>query len=216
MSKKYHFDRYERLLGKVSRRVFTAMHEVAREYDLNEGGVYDQRGGGAINLWVAPEDKPEDWCWKITKGALNFPREYLAGIFPRWTSEDEVELYLVIRNYARRDEAEELFNKGKISYSEYKRRLELTQKGTDAEVKWCLEKFKWLLEKAKEKAKYRWVIKCPFCGLEGFENKLFNVFIEHLAKHGKVIDITMTNSGYVVRMEGCILTPEDYLIRRFD
>lgn len=51
--------------------------------DLNKGGIYDGRGG-CINVWCAPEDKPQDWRWEITKAALNYPREFVGTITPIW------------------------------------------------------------------------------------------------------------------------------------
>ena len=39
------------------------MHRTARSLDLDKGGLYDARHGGAIiNLWVSPQDHPPSWA----------------------------------------------------------------------------------------------------------------------------------------------------------
>jgi len=149
--RKFLFHPNERVLGVVSREVFSKMHQIARDLDLNKGGIFDSRGGGAINIWVSPLEKPSDYTFEITKGRLNYPRNFLASIYPEFINNGkQVELYMVIHNYARKELARRLFNNGKISYEEYKKMLELAEKGTPQEWEWALAKAKWLIETAEK------------------------------------------------------------------
>jgi len=205
----YVFSPYERRVGRVSRDVWYKMLKIAHELDLNKGGVYDARSG-AINLWVAPEDKPSDYVWSIDKGALSYPRNYLAGLYGQFVDEDTVELYLTITNYARRDYARWLLNHSNISYEEYKAMEELAEKGTESEWKWAMEKVKWLIEQAEREAVFKEIVYCPFCGKEFPELKLFNEFVEHVAIHTKVKAVIMGGDGWLIETEKGTLTPEDY------
>lgn len=70
----------------LTRYEWQALLQKSHDLDLNKGGVYDGRGG-CINVWCAPEDKPTDWQWEITKAALNYPREFVGTISPIWDEE---------------------------------------------------------------------------------------------------------------------------------
>ena len=202
------FSRYERKFGKVSVDVWRKMLQIAYDLDLNKGGVYDARGG-CVNLWVAPEDKPEDYTWEISKGALKYPRNFLASICGQYV-DDEVELYLVIHNYARRDHAEWLLNHSNISYKEYKTMLELSEKGTKEEWRWVIEKANWLIEMAKKESVFKEIAYCPFCGKEFPNLQIFNDFVLHISSHVKVKSIVMAEDGYHIETEKGTLTPADY------
>ena len=205
----YVFSPYERRVGRVSRDVWYKMLKIAHELDLNKGGICDARSG-AINLWVSPEDKPSDYIWEITKGALNYPREYLAGLYGQFVDENTVELYLEITNYARMDEARERFKRGEISWMEFKEIVDLAERGTDEEWRWTMEKVNWLIEQAKAESVFKEIVYCPFCGREFPELKLFNEFVEHIASHVKVKAVIMGGDGWLIETEKGTLTPEDY------
>lgn len=53
---------------------------VGREFDVDKGGYYDARSG-AVNFWCGPEDKPSCWDQEIIQGALNYPRDYVSGLY---------------------------------------------------------------------------------------------------------------------------------------
>jgi hypothetical protein len=207
----YEFSRFERKLGVVSRDVWLKMLQIAHDLDLNKGGVYDARSG-AINLWVAPDDKPVDYTWEITKGALNFPRNFLASIYGQFVDgDDNVELYLVIHNYARRDFAKYLLNHSNISYEEYKAMLELAEKGTDEEWKWATDKAKWLIDAAEKESVFKEIAYCPFCGKEFPDLQLFNDLVTHIATHVKVKAVIISAEGNLIETERGTLTPNDYI-----
>jgi hypothetical protein len=207
------FSRYERKIGEVSRDVWQRMLEIAHGLDLNKGGIYDARSG-AINLWVAPEDKPLDYVWEIRKGALSFPRNFLASIYGQFTEDGDVELYLVIYNYARKDYAEYLFNHSNISYKEYRAMLDLAEKGTDAEWSWAMAKAKWLIDMAVKESVFIDVTYCPFCGQEFPNLQIFNDFIMHLLTHTKIRNILGTDDGWAIETEKGILFPDDYIRKK--
>jgi len=207
---KYLFSPFERKIGKVSREVWVKMLQIAREMDLNKGGIYDARLM-AINIWSAPEDKPSDYTFEITKGCLNYPRNFLASIYGEFTEDGGVELYMELYNPARRGHAKRLFEEGKISYEEYKRMLELSEKGTEAEWDWALAKAKWLIETAERESVFKEIVYCPYCGQEFTELKLFNEFILHLATHVNIKSVTLGEDGIYIETEKHTLTPEDYI-----
>jgi len=207
--KSYVFSRYERKIGEVSRIVWQKMLEIAHDFDLDKGGVYDARSG-VINLWVAPEDKPSDYTFKITKGALRYPRNFLASIYGEFTEDGTVELYMAIHNYARVDYAGWLLEHGVISYKEYEEAIELSERGTDEEWKWAMAKAKWLIDIAVKESAFIDVAYCPFCGQEFPNLQIFNDFIIHLMTHVKVKAIISTEDGWAVETEKGTLFPEDY------
>jgi hypothetical protein len=210
--KKFIFHPNEKVIGVVSREVFAKMHQIARDLDLDKNGIYDSRGGGAINLWVSPSDKPSDYTFEITKGRLNYPRNFLASIYPEFIDDGRrVKLYMVIHNSARENLAKHLYSNGEISYEEYKEKLELAEKGTDSEWSWALEKAKWLIETAEKEAVFKEIIYCPYCGREFPELKLFNEFILHLATHIQIKSVILTEDGIHIETEKHTLTPQDYI-----
>jgi len=62
---------------------FQAVMNEARRRDLNRDGVCDARSG-VVNFWCTPDDKPDGWDAEITQGALDFPREYVGGVYFEW------------------------------------------------------------------------------------------------------------------------------------
>jgi hypothetical protein len=211
MVKKHVFSRFERRLGTVNRDVWFKMLQIAHDFDLDKGGLYDARSG-AINIWCSPEDKPDDYMFEITRGALNFPRNFMASIYGQFTrSGKNVELYLVIHNYGREDHAKALLNDGKISWREYKDMLELVERGTPSEWRWVEDKARWLIETARKESVFKDIVFCPFCGVEFPELQLFNDFVLHIMKHTKVKKIVMGEDGIYVETENGVLTPNDYI-----
>lgn len=209
LKRNYVFCPFERKVGRVSRDVWLKMLKIAHELDLNKGGIYDARSG-AINLWVSDVDKPSDYTFKVTKGALKYPRNYLAGLYGQHVDETTVELYLTITNYARRDFAKWLLNHGNISYEEFKAMEELAEKGTDEEWRWAMEKVKWLIEQAEKEAIFKEIAYCPFCGKEFPDLQLFNDLVAHIVTHVEVKAIIMSGDGWLIETEKGTLTPEDY------
>jgi len=197
-----------KLIGKVSKEVWQKMLQIAHELDLNKGGLYDARLA-AINIWVSPKDKPGDWKFPITKGALNYPREYLATIYGKRIGDDVIELYLSVKNYVRRDYAERCLEE--FDWVEYKRQRDLSEKGTSEEWKWAMEKAKWLIEQAKRESVFKDIMYCPFCGEEFKEIKVFNEFISHLTTHVEVKSVILTDEGYFIETSKGVLTPHDYI-----
>ncbi|RLJ03505.1 MAG: hypothetical protein DRP11_00495 [Candidatus Aenigmatarchaeota archaeon] len=198
MKQKYIFAPNEKKIATVPRWVFLNMHRIARDLDLDKGGLYDSRGGGAINIWVSPEDHPEDWRWPIKKIALKYPRAYLAGIYPEYRKDGMVDLYLVITNYEREGEAEAKLANGEIDYHEYRRQVELARRGTEAEWKWALEKTNWLIEKAQglgDQLEYYGFWMCPFCR-HVIKTTTANERVQHIVEHGiKVFAVEITGDG---------------------
>jgi len=137
-------------IGIVTRELWKDILETAHELDLNKNGLYDARGG-CVNIWVSSEDKPKDWRWEIRKGALNYPRAFLGTIWIEYKNENEIELFLEVTNYAKEDEAKELFEKREIDFETYKAILAEAKIGTPEEWEWLEQKAKELIEKAKRR-----------------------------------------------------------------
>jgi len=192
-------------IRKVSRKVWYKMLEVARELDLDEGGIYDARSS-AINIWVSPQDKPEDYNLKITKGALKYPRAYLATIYGKTVSKDEVQLFLDVCNYDKHDLVEEKFNKGIISYKDYLKGIKEANKGTVFEWNWAKRKLEWLIDIAVKESCFVKVLRCPFCGKTGF--KLLNELVECISQHTRVKSVII---GLGIETEKGLLTFKDDL-----
>jgi hypothetical protein len=210
--RKYVFHPNEKVIGVVSREVFAKMHQIARDLDLNKNGIYDSRGGGAINIWTSPSEKPSDYTFEITKGRLNYPRNFLASIYPEFIDDGrQVKLYMVIHNSARKDLARHLLDHSNISYEEYKEMLELAEKGTSFEWDWALEKAKWLIETAKKESVFKEIVYCPYCGQEFPELKLFNEFILHLMMHVRLKSVVIAEDGIHIETEKYTITPQDYI-----
>ncbi len=180
----------------IHKVIMIKMHEIADEQDLNKGGLFDNRLG-AINIWCSPEDHPDDEFWnkiKITKGALKYPREFIASIYfePVDESLKKWKIKVEVTNYAKIEYANTLYRLGKIDGKEYDRMVEEARKGTDEEWKWVREKITWLINEAKKRGWYVWSYECPVCGKE---IKILNEFFECLERHGyKVL-------GYVASSE---------------
>lgn len=148
MCEDFIFASNEILISTVSRDIWPEMHRIAREEDINKDGYYDERWGGAINIWCGPDNKPEGYNYKITKGGLNFPRNFMASIYgyPDYT---KIKLFLVVKNFAA-----ELIIIGAIKKSEKKSDLIKAKKllnGTLEDIDWSIKMTKELIKKAEQK-----------------------------------------------------------------
>lgn len=77
----------------VSRDTIQKLLAVGHQFDLNKNGLYDARSG-VVNVWASPEDKPTCWTPEITQGTLNFPRDYVGGLYWDWLDDHSATLYL--------------------------------------------------------------------------------------------------------------------------
>jgi hypothetical protein len=85
----------------LDRAAIQKILDVAKELDVNKGGLYDARAG-CVNIWCSPEDKPQCWPKEVLQGTLNYPRDYVAGIYWEWNWEndkDRAALYLEVEPY---------------------------------------------------------------------------------------------------------------------
>ena len=192
------------VIGTVSHKVWNKMLEIACELDLNKNGIFDGRSS-AINMWVSPEDKPSDWQFKISKCALNYPREYLATLYGIHQNNTNVKLLLTICNYSRRDFAQSLLGESEISFNEYSNQKKLSEQGAEAEWKWAKEKVHWLINLAEKEQVFQTVLCCPFCNRKGFET--FNELIECINSH---VEVTAVIIGKGIQTSKGLLTENDY------
>jgi len=206
MKRKHIFEENEQVITTVSRKVFLKMLEIARDFDLDKGGVYDARSS-AINCWCSPQDKPSDFSFEITKGALNYPREFLATIYGHLNLEkDEVTLFLIVRNYARQNYAQMLLDESEISYEQYKHQKQLSEQGTEPEWQWAKQKAQWLIDLAQKEQVFQTVLCCPYCGKKDFQ--LFNDLISCIVSHGVEIKAIILGKG--IQTSKGLLTEQDY------
>ena len=207
--KNFVFEEDEVLVDVVPYWVWYNMRKIALEEDIDKGGLFDCRLG-AINIWVSPEDKPEDWVYPITRGALKYPREFLATLYA-FHDGDLVRLYLVVRNYARKHYYERLFEEGRISPEEYIRLSRNAEKPTEAELEWALKKARELIRRAIEmgedlRAYGYW--RCPICG-SVMKLGLLNDAIRHVMEHGiRVRGVILSSNGTFLVTERGLLKVE--------
>src|ERR1039458_6195128 len=70
---------------------------VGHELDVDKNGLYDARLG-AVNIWCSPEDKPTCWTEEVLNGDLNYPRDYVAGLYWDWEG-GQAKLYIEVEPY---------------------------------------------------------------------------------------------------------------------
>ena len=165
------------LISKTGDRNFIQkILAVGHAFDINKGGLFDARSG-CVNFWASPEDKPTCWHSEITKGGLNFPRDYVGAVYWEW-AEDKVSFYLEATPYAMIIEG----RPGK------KYRTERTLTDTEWE-----QIFNWLENKANELFRLAELnpayggTKCPFCSYILQPNRIMNELLEHISNHEDVI-----------------------------
>jgi hypothetical protein len=68
-----------------------AVLRVGHDVDINKGGLWDARSG-CVNIWAAPDDKPEGWPAnvEITQGGLDYPRSFVADVSMQWPEDGPV------------------------------------------------------------------------------------------------------------------------------
>lgn len=86
-----HYERSQLLEITTDRRTVRRMLEIGHQRDINRGGYCDARSG-CVNFWCGPDDRPEGWPADIDGGALNYPRDYVGGVYFEWVGEDRVRL----------------------------------------------------------------------------------------------------------------------------
>ena len=187
----------------VPRWVYFNMHKVAKEEDINKGGLFDSRTGGAINIWVSPRDKPSDWVFPITRGSLRYARSFLASILPKFVK-DSVELTVVIRNYTREDHAKNLMG------DERKHQLILAKEGTEAEWKWVKEKVSYLIVRAYELGEdlaYLGFVRCVVCG-DIIRIRTVNDYVAHLVRRDGIRPKALVIAGedtHIITRDGRVI-----------
>jgi len=205
MSKSYIFSENERRIATVKRKVWYKALLIARELDLDKGGLYDSRAS-AVNIWVAPEDKPADWTFPITEGALAYPRAYLASIYGNLRKDGLYDIYLTITNYERKNQARKLWlTNRKLSSKEYLKQIRLAEKGSEEEWAWAEKKATELLDLAQKEAVFKTVLYCPFCGKQGFRS--FEELLDCIRTHVEVKSVTL---GVGIETSKGLLTRKDY------
>jgi len=168
------------ILGKVDGDVWDVMRDIARELDIDEGGLYDARMG-AINIWCSPEDKPKGWDKPITRGALRYPREYVATIYAYRLKDGNFFLTLSVED------------------------------PSPTIVEWALQKAWNLIENARREQFAKPVVTCPYCGQRFPNLKLFNEFLAHLSRHVKIRSVFLRKDGIHVVTEHGLIAPKDYV-----
>jgi len=135
----------------------------------------------AINIWCSPSDKPNDFTEPILRGRLRYPRAYVATIYAYHTNKGDVVLTLSVEKDSR-----ETF-------------------------RWAKEKAINLIENAEREQFAEKIVICPFCNRKFHDLKLFNEFVNHLAKHVKIKSVILSSEGYLIETEHGVITPREYL-----
>ena len=147
---------------------------VGREFDVNKNGLFDTRSG-CVNIWCSPEDKPDYWDVEITQGALEYPREYVGGLYWEWEDFDnKFHLYIEVTPYS-------LLNKDKT----------LSEESWQKCTEW-VEKQAWNLIRLAKIHEENLGTCCPFCDFVLPLDRLLNDLISHIVeKHGEVKSIIL-------------------------
>lgn len=176
------------------------MLHVARQFDINKGGHYDSSGGMVVNVWCAPDDKPECWDTPITADALDYPREFAGTI--QFTDLDDDTCAIEIEASPYNLDCE---------------RPKHNKPGTGEMVQ-CLD---WIEKKTLELVRLSDLhpeivgLKCPFCEFVLPSGELLNSMIGHTQTHGVAIDgITLSDPPYLtVNGKRYDLTPMEKFAR---
>jgi len=180
----------------VSRETFKGMHRVARDEDIDKGGLYDSRGSG-INIWCSPEDKPVGYGYEIETAALDYPRDFIASILPE-RKENKVVLELKVEP----ERAGTEFGKETVP--------------TKMEKEWAIEKLDELVEKGANEGVMEEYIICPICGQEQ-DVTVFNEFVKHLIEEHKleIESIIAGAEGNIIKLkDGDTILPKQYIRKR--
>jgi len=154
----------------ISQELWKKILGIGHKLDLNKGGLWDSRLE-AICLWVSPEDHPPSWDGvPITKGALKYPRSYLAGFLGE-PKEGSIIVHLVIAPY------------GRVEATNPRYRYKIEEQSTRDELEWCLRKWGEIKELAEKELSPPEGIFCRFCD-RYIKVVILNEFFEHLKQHG--------------------------------
>lgn len=149
----------------LERAVVFRLVDAGNGQDINQGGYCDARSG-CVNFWCGPDDKPDVWNARITKGALNFPREFVGAVDWEWAEDGQsATLFIETTPY---------------ELGESKKRGEEL---TEAELRSCLD---WVQIKALELVATALTLPeikglhCPFCAYILPVGELINDLLEHI------------------------------------
>jgi hypothetical protein len=156
---------------QVSRSFIRQLFTTANEFDVNKNGLYDGRSG-CINVWCSPDDKPSYWNVEVTKGGLDFPREYVGGLSWDWLSDDLASLYIHATPYALLEHAR-------------KQRQELSKEAWQSICDWLKAKAQELIRLAQLQPDTIGS-RCPFCEFLLPTDHLLNDLLAHIVQEHQV------------------------------
>lgn len=164
------------------------MLQVGHEFDLNKDGLYDSRSG-VVNIWCSDVEKPSCWNDEVTRGALDYPRDYVGALGWEYVDEDEYELYLEASPYS-------LFEKNGKTLCR-----ELPEETWEEIFRWLKEKSEMLIRLTKIQPKIIGT-QCPFCDFILPPDALLNELFNHIQDHEEIKvlsfmlpDMLETNKG---------------------
>jgi hypothetical protein len=174
---------------QVSRSFVQRLLKTASEFDINKGGLFDARSVCA-NIWCSPDDKPSCWNIEVTKGGLNYPREYVGGLYWDWLDDDRVSLYLDATPYALLDQAR-------------KTRQELSEEAWGSIHDWLKAKAQELIRLAQLQPQTVGT-QCPLCSFILPADHLLNDLLDHLTKEHRVqtLEVILGDRPMVVTDRG--------------
>jgi hypothetical protein len=178
-------ERKESLGVRGNRDLVQKLLAVAREFDVEKGGLFDA-GSGAVQLWCSPEDKPAGWNAPITPGGFGHARELVGCLSWDWEGEEAV---LYVEGYPY----ELLPSRDR---EQWDRIPEETWRGV---TQWLREKG-WELVRLARIHETRLGCGCPFCTFVLPAGQLANALVEHVAdQHGDVASVTL-GEGLIIEM----------------
>lgn len=137
---------------------------VGHEFDVNKNGLFDARGG-CVNFWCSPEDKPDCWNQEIIQGALEYPRDYVGGLYWDLQDDDKYSLYIDVSPFQLLDKSKTL---------------------SDKDWESCTE---WVEKQAKSLIRLAGIHEtilgtcCPFCDFVLPLDCLLNDLLDHMVTH---------------------------------
>jgi hypothetical protein len=144
---------------------------VGHEFDINKGGYYDARSG-CVNFWAGPEDKPTCWDKKILQGALDYPRDYVGGLYWEYNEEkNQFDLYINVTPYCLLDT-----------------KKSLTEKEWQELIDWTEKQARGILRLAKMHEDDLGTC-CPFCEYVLPLKCLLNDLLDHITLKHKEIEL---------------------------
>ncbi len=83
----------------VDKKFIQRLLDIGHKLDINKGGIFDSRSG-VVNIWASPTEKPSCWNEEIIQGCLDFPRDYVGGLYWEFQDENKYKLYIDASPYA--------------------------------------------------------------------------------------------------------------------